>query len=280
MKKSWKALVLLLPFLVLVTMFELLPLFMTFLKSLQPESGGIGLDNFVLLFTKKYYLNSIRNSVAISLQSSLIGLSVAFAGALAAHHASGRVKDAFGTLLNITSNFAGIPLAIAYIVLIGNTGILVNLGKLYGITWLADYNLYSIKGLGLIYVYFQIPVSILLMMPAFEGIRKEWLESALLLKASRFQFWLRVGIPVILPSLLGTFCFLFANSMSAYATAYALLGSNFSLMTTVISSMISGDVYPKYGLGSALSIVMVLIIGASVLLNNKLLQSDGKEKVP
>lgn len=279
MKKYLTCFFAIIPFFLLTMLFELLPIFMTVIKSFQPQDiGGFGIDNYVTVLTKKYYLNSISNSVIISIFSSSIGIFVAFLGAMAAHNASNKIKNIVETLLNITSNFAGIPLAIAYIVLMGSTGIMVTIGKQYGLEGLANFDLYSVSGLGMIYVYFQIPVSTLLLLPAFEGIRKEWLESAELLKASRFKFWLMVGIPVIMPSILGTFCFLFANSMSAYASAYALMGSNFSLMTTLISSMISGDAFPKYGIASALSVIMIILIGMSVFLNSWLLNRRRKEQ--
>lgn len=277
MKKQFKYVWAILPFFILVTMFELLPIIMMFIKSFIPEaSGSFGIDNYAVILTSKYYLNSIVNSIVVSLISSAIGIIIAFLCAMAIHNVSGPVKNAFYTLLTITANFAGIPLAIAYIVLIGNTGVLVSIGKLYGIGFLSNYNLYSINGITLVYIYFQIPVSTLLLIPAFNAIRREWMESAILMKASRAQFWLHVGIPVITPSILGTFCFLFANSMSAYATVYALMGSSFSLMTTLISSMVSGEVFPKYGLGSALSVIMIILISIAVLLNNRLLTKGRK----
>ncbi|ADU26138.1 ABC transporter permease [Ethanoligenens harbinense] len=277
MKKIGKCLLPLLPFLLLVFLFELLPIVMMAVTSFQSQTtGGFTLLNYWNIFTKRYYWEAIINSVSISVFSSLVGIGVAFLGGMALQNVSGRTKNAFSTLLNITSNFAGIPLAIAYVVLLGNTGILVLLGKTCGWQWLAGFNLYSINGLGLIYIYFQIPVSTLLLMPAFAGIRGEWMESAELLHASRWRFWFHVGLPVMLPSLVGTFCFLFANSMAAYASAYALMGSNFSLMTTLISSMISGDVFPQYGLSSALSVVMIVLVGAAILISHWLSNRDGK----
>lgn len=279
MKKQFKYFLAILPFFIFITLFELLPIIMMAVKSFVPESGGLfGIDNYKVLLTTKYFLSSIVNSIVVSLVSSAIGIAVAFLAAMSLHSASGTVKNIFYTILNITANFAGIPLAIAFIVLLGNTGILVSIGKLYGLGFLSHYNLYGINGVALIYIYFQIPVSTLLLIPAFDGIRCEWMESALLLKASRAKFWLHVGIPVLTPSILGTFCFLFANSMSAYASVYALMGSSFSLMTTLISSMVSGEVFPKYGLGSALSVIMIVLIGAAVLLNNRLLTHGGEGK--
>jgi putative spermidine/putrescine transport system permease protein len=128
----------------------------------------------------------------------------------------------------------------------------------------------------LIYVYFQVPVAILVLLPAFEKIKSEWMESAQLLGATKLKFWATVGLPVILPSIAGTFCFLFANSMSAYATAYALVGSNYSLLTVQIASMFTGDVFPRYGLGSALSIIMIVLISIAVYFNSRLIA--GREK--
>lgn len=279
MKKPFRYFLAILPFFVFITLFELLPIIIMFFKSLVPDDGGaIGIQNYVMIFSTKYYSNAIINSIVISLASSVIGIVVAFLSAMALYNSSGAVRNVFQTLLNITANFAGIPLAIAYIVLLGNTGILVSIGKLYGIGFLSNFNLYSINGLALVYIYFQIPVSILLLIPAFDGIHREWLESAALLRASGAQFWLRVGLPVLFPSVLGTFCFLFANSMSAYATVYALMGSSFSLMPTLISNMVSGELFPKYGLGSAMSVIMIILIGLSVLLNNRFLTKGRKEE--
>lgn len=262
------------PFFLLTLMYELIPVAMTVIRSFQVDTG-VGLDNYAAVFAGQYYLKSITNSLVISLGSSAVGIIIAFLGSYAAFSSPEKTRRLFSTVLNIAANFAGVPLAFSYIILFGSSGIMVALGSIFGIQWLADYNLYSSGGLSLIYIYFQIPVATLVLMPAFESIKTEWLESAQLLKASKLRFWTSVGLPVIFPSIAGTFCFLFANSMSAYATAYALVGSNYSLLTVQIASMFTGDVFPKYGLGSALSVIMIVLISIAVYFNSKLISGRG-----
>ena len=118
------------------------------------------------------------------------------------------------------------------------------------------------------YIYFQIPLSTLLLIPAFNGIRQEWSEANMLLGGSNAYFWARVGVPVLLPSLFSTISVLFANALCAYATAYALLMNNFSLLPINISASFVGDIKTKPKLGAALSVVMMLILCIVILINN------------
>jgi len=174
------------------------------------------------------------------------------------------------TVLNMVSNFAGIPLAFAYMILLGNAGVMVQFGREFGIRALADFNLYSTRGMSLIYVYFQIPLATLLLMPAFEGIRKEWQEAAELLGAGGGRFWMSVGIPVLMPGILGTFSVLFANALAAYATAYALMMNSLSLLPIQIAGCFVGEVKIQKGLGGSLSVIMMIIMVVMIGVTNGL----------
>lgn len=258
----------LLPFVLVVLCFELLPLATVVVRSFAAEDGGITLQHYVNIFSKRLYRQSVLNSIWVSVFSALIGVAVAFFGAKAAHGATGRLRNFFMSVLNMTSNFAGIPLAFSYIILMGNVGVLVVLGRQFGIGFLADFNLYSLNGLLLTYVYFQIPLATLLLIPTFNGLRPQWRESVSLLGGGPWSYWWRVALPTLLPSLLGTFSVLFANAIAAYATAYALLQNNFSLLPIRISEQFVGDVVQHKEFGSALSVVlMVLLILVSVINN-------------
>lgn len=271
--KNKKYLIALLPFLIVVLIFELIPLGMVLFRSFMPEGGiGFTLEHYVNLFSKRLYQQAILNSLVVSVVSALAGITLAFFGAKAATEAKPGVKTFFLSILNMTSNFAGLPLAFSYIILFGNVGVFVMLGKQAGISFLADMDLYTVGGLAMTYIYFQIPLATLLLIPAFEGVRKEWADAVSLLGGSRFQFWTRVGIPVILPGILGTFSVLFANAIAAYATAYALLQNNFSLLPIRISEQFTGDITQHPEFGSAMAVVMMLLMAAAVLINNKLLK--------
>ena len=270
-KKRWICLTALLPFLLLAAMYEILPLAMVIVNSFRSDStGALTFQNYQTVFSKLLYTKAIENSIRISLQSALIGIVIAFLGAQAAHRAKGRVETVFMTVLNMVSNFAGIPLAFAYMILLGNAGVMVQFGREFGIRALADFNLYSTRGMSLIYVYFQIPLATLLLMPAFEGIRKEWQEAAELLGAGGGRFWMSVGIPVLMPGILGTFSVFFANALAAYATAYALMMNSLSLLPIQIAGCFVGEVKIQKGLGGSLSVIMMIIMVVMIGVTNGL----------
>jgi putative spermidine/putrescine transport system permease protein len=152
--------------------------------------------------------------------------------------------------------------------LLGNVGILVMLGKSMGITALANFNVYSVNGLLLSYIYFQIPLATLLLLPIFDGLRKEWKEAVLLLGGSDFVYWTKVALPTIMPSILATLSVLFSNAIAAYATAYALLANNYSLLPIRISEQFVGDVVQRKEFGSALAVVLMVIMVLATLINN------------
>lgn len=284
MKQENKKLYLLalLPFLLLVGMFELIPIATVIVKSFLPEGGGSGftLEHYASIFSKKLYQMAIVNSLMVSILSSLIGIAVAFVGAKAAYTTGGKAKKLFMSILNMVSNFSGVPLAFAYIILFGNVGIMTMVGKTYGIQVLAEFPLYTIWGLLLTYVYFQIPLSTLLLIPAFDSIKKEWKEAVSLLGGGGTTFWLKVGIPVLMPSILGTFSVLFANAIAAYATAYALLMNNLSILPIRISEQFVGDVVQRPQFGSALAVVLMALMVLSIWMQERLLhmQKGGKAR--
>ncbi|PNV62175.1 ABC transporter permease [Clostridium sp. chh4-2] len=263
----------LLPFLLLAGMFELVPILTVVVKSFMPEGGGIGftLEHYQSIFTKKLYRSAIGNSLIVAVFSSIIGLIIAFIGAKAAYSESGRGKKFFMSILNMVSNFSGVPLAFSYIILFGNVGVMTMIGKTYGIGALAGFPLYTVWGLLLIYVYFQVPLATLLLIPAFDSIKKEWKEAVSLLGGDERTFWFKVGIPVLKPSILGTFSVLFANAISAYATAYALLMNNLSILPIRISEQFVGDVVQRPQFGSALAVILMLLMVLSIYLNEKVL---------
>ena len=266
----------LLPFFLIAFLFEILPLANIVIESFSKTGGnGFTLEHFVKIFTTRLYQQSIFNSLWISIFSALAGIIIAFLGAKAANAASAKVRNIFTSVLNNTSNFAGVPLAFAFMILLGNVGILTLIGKNYGISFLADFDLYTINGLLLTYIYFQIPLATLLMLPIFGGLKKEWREAVGLLGGNSFHYWFKVAIPSLLPSILGTFSVLFANSLAAYGTAYALLSNNIALLPIRISQQYVGEVVQNQEFGCALSLVMMALMVLSILITNKLQKRAG-----
>ena len=278
-KQTKKYLFALLPFLLLVGLFEIVPVISIVIRSFMPQGGGIGvtLENYTRIFTTKLYQSAIVNSLFIAVCSSVIGLAVAFFGAKAAYEKGGRAKKIFMSILNMVSNFSGVPLAFAYIIMLGNTGVFTLIGQKLGIGFLAEFPLYSVVGLMITYIYFQIPLSALLLIPASESIKKEWKDAVGLLGGTNRIFWFKVGLPVLMPSILGTFSTMFANAISAYATAYALVMNNLSILPIRISEQFVGDVVQNPQLGGALAVVLMLLMVLSIVINEKILQGNRRK---
>ena len=281
-KKTYIYLLALVPFLIVAMLYEIVPLITVIVKSFQPDGGtGFTLENYQSVFSKLLYQKAIINSIKISLTSAVAGIIIAFLGARAAHQHQGKLNHVFMTVLTMVSNFAGIPLAFAYMILLGNAGLVVNIGKELGINALSTYNLYTMNGMSLIYIYFQIPLSTLLLIPAFDGVQKQWKEACTLLGGTPGIFWRKVGIPVLMPSILGTFSVLFANALAAYATIYALMMDNIALLPVQIAGCFTGEVKIRAGLGGALSVVMMAIMVIMILITNGLsrrFQKGGNRK--
>ncbi|WP_027710984.1 ABC transporter permease [Dickeya chrysanthemi] len=272
MRKSWLAALILLPFFVVFFAFQIAPLIWIAVNSFYSETESAwGLANYVDILTSPFYQQAIRFSLDIAFWSSLYGLAIALIGGYSLRQlGEGGLQRFVMAFSNMTSNFAGVPLAFAFVIMLGLNGFLTLLLKQYGL--IDGFNLYSRDGLILIYTYFQIPLGILLLYPAFDGLRDEWQESAALLGASRWRYWLHIGIPVLTPALLGTFVILLANALGAYATLYALTTGNFNVVPIRIASLVSGDITLDPNLGSALSMLLVLLMALITLAHQWLLR--------
>lgn len=237
-------------------MFILLPLGLIIFNAFYNEYGEFGFGNFSKIFNSEFYLQALVLSLKISLYSSLIGIIIGFQGAYSLYaikdSALGRALISLNTLL---SNFSGVPLAFAMMIIFGSSGVITLILSRFGINDLID--IYSFKGVLLSYAYFQIPVAILLLFPAISGLKREWQESAALLGASTRQYFFKVGLPVLSPAILGTFIILFANALGAYATAYALTSGSFNILPIRIAAMIAGNLTLEPNMAAALALILV-----------------------
>ncbi len=254
------------PFLIFCLAFEIVPIFFLVRGSfLEKTTGELTLSHYYEL-QHPLYVNSFVNSIELSAITAAIGVVLgALIGYAVYRWPSERVRDALITLSDVTTNFAGAPLAFAFVVILGLNGVITQfLLQYFHYDLYPGFSIYSFSGLVLAYVYFQLPLMVLLILPAFAGIKKEWQESAQSLYASTFQFWWDIGIPVLMPSLIAGFTLLFANAFGAYATAYTLVQAKMSLVTLQIGYMIAGEVRQDPGIGMAMAVLSLIIMGLSI----------------
>ncbi len=211
------------------------------------------------------YRTSLLNSVELSALTAVIAGVV---GVLLAHAVltsrSGVLRQVVTAAAAVMANFGGIPLAFLFIATIGNAGTLTALlQEQLGVSLQDDLHLRltSIGGICVVYLYFLVPLMVLVMTPALEGLKPQWAEAAGNLGASRWDYWRLVAGPVLLPTFLGSLLLLFCSAFSAYATADALVGQSFPLVPTQIANVLSGNVLSgQENLGAALALDMVVIV--------------------
>ncbi|WP_412049136.1 MULTISPECIES: ABC transporter permease [unclassified Hoeflea] len=252
------------PFAAFVILFLIMPTMYIVIGAFRSADGGFTLDNVIGLNTA-----SIRSaywvSIKISLASSSLGCLIGFCMA-AAMTLGGLPKFVRGPLLTfsgVASNFAGVPLAFAFLATLGPIGLVtVFLKTNFGLDLrLLGFNILSFWGLTITYLFFQIPLMILIITPALDGLKREWREAAAILGATGPQYWRMVAFPILFPSILGTMALLFANSFGAVATAIALTGSSLNIVPILLFAQIRGDVLGDPYLGYALAFGMIVVTG-------------------
>lgn len=265
---NWTAWLGLLPFVIFAVVFLFLPSVSIVIRSFQDRSGNFTFDNIIALFTVKDIINAYRTSLTISVFTAVGGGIFGFLLAYSVIMGGlPRVLRSFLlTFSGVASNFAGVPLAFAFVATIGNAGLVTRfLEDVLNVDIHAKgFTIYNIYGLSVVYMYFQFPLMVLIMAPALDGLRREWREACENLGGTEIHYWRYVALPILMPTLLGTMILLFGNAFGAYATAYAFSGSFINLVTILIGAQIQGDVLYNPGLGNALALGMIVIMSLSM----------------
>jgi len=256
------------PFAVFVTFGLLLPMVAVAVGAFQNNDGGFTFSN-VSAATHGIYLKGFWQSIILSVISAVIpgilGLIVAYA-IFTAKRAQ-VLRQVAITAAGVFANFGGVPLAFIFIATIGSSGLVSQwLTSLGFDPYAHGFTLYSLTGVIFVYLYFQIPLMVLVILPALEGLRPAWREAAANLGARTFGYWRYVAGPVLLPSFLGCVLLLFGSALSAYATTEALTNGTIPLTSIQIGSFLNGNVIAgQENIGKALGLGMVVIIAIAMV---------------
>jgi putative spermidine/putrescine transport system permease protein len=258
------------PFLAFAVAFMFIPVAFLVIGSFQDAQSNLTFQNYVDLSTLNIpvaFRNSIEISAVTAIVGGLFGLLLAWSVILGGLPPF--LRSALMTFSGVASNFAGVPLALAFVFAIGNAGFVTKfLLNTFGFSLQQDlgFNLYTKVGLELVYLYFQFPLMVLIIAPALDGLRQEWREASENLGATPAQYWRHVALPILMPSILGSMILLFGNAFGAQATAFQLTGGTIPIVTIVIGAQIRGDVLHNPGLGYAMAMGMVVIMAISILI--------------
>jgi putative spermidine/putrescine transport system permease protein len=256
------------PFLIYVALGLGVPTAIITNLAFRTRSGQLTMHNIKVITSGGQYLLGFETSLKLALVTALIpgivGTVLAYAIAQSPHETIKRILAAASGVL---ANFGGVNLAFMFIASFGFAGIATSwLARLHLNPWSHGFDLYKFTGIAFVYMYFQVPLMILVITPALNGLRPQWREAASNLGASKWQYWRHVGIPVLMPPVLGSMFLLFGSGFSAYATTEALTGGTIALTPIQIGAFLSGNVISgEENIGYALGFGMIVILLASVV---------------
>ena len=257
------------PFFAYVTIFLIVPTLVVVIGAFAGD-GGATLDNVAAL-GDGYILDAFGRSIALSAVSAAVGavLGAVLAYALATAKPDGPLRRTVTAAAGVLAQFGGVTLAFAFLATIGLSGFVT--------VWLQDHLgvdlyaggvwLFELPGLTLVYTYFQIPLMVIVFLPALDGIRPQWREAAESLGGTTWQYWTRVAGPLLAPAFGGSALLLFANAFSAYATAAALVSQGNPIVPLQIRGALTSEVLlGQQNLGKAMALGMVVVVSVVMAL--------------
>jgi putative spermidine/putrescine transport system permease protein len=256
-----------LPLLAIIGFFFLFPIFRLIYVSFMSNDNTFTLDNFRTTMQEPYR-SGFFNSIKIGLYSAAIA---AVPGAIAAYFIESRgpvkLRRTISVMSGVLANTGGVPLAFMFYAALGIQGQLTKVLKFFGWDIYAGrFSLGTFLGLLIVYLYFQLPLMIIVFSPAIVALRREWAEAARNLGANQLNYWIKIGIPLLFPSFIASFLLLFASGFSAYATANALTIGDIALTPLQIGGLLDGNVSAsQINLGKALGVVMIVISAFAVI---------------
>jgi len=256
-----------LPLVAFIVAFLVLPSLSVVVGAFRDSGGHLTLA-FIQEAMQPQYQRAFVTSISLSLTTAILGGLIGFllAYALMREGSPQWLRSLVTSFSGVAANFAGVPLAFAFIATLGTTGLMTRWLKMVGLDLYGlGFSLFSFTGLVVVYLYFQIPLMLLIIAPALEGLRREWLEATENLGGNQTHFWRWVGLPILLPALTSAVLLLFGNAFSAYATPYALTSGALPLVPLQIGAVLQGNVLSDPGLGRALALGMIVVMGISLL---------------
>lgn len=254
------------PFTVFVALFLLWPTYIVVTGAFQGKDGGFSAEAVTTVITEESHLSAFLRSIEISVITALAGsiIGALLAWAIAIGPSDSRLRRTTLAGSGVFAQFGGVMLAFAFLATFGFNGMVTMLFTDYfGPTFLTDASwLYGIGGLCVVYTFFQIPLMLIVFLPAMENIRPQWREASDSLGGTTWEYWRRVAGPILFPSFIGAALLLFANAFSAYATAAALISQGSPIVPLQIRGALSSEtILGNAAIGKALAFGMVVVVG-------------------
>ena len=253
------------PLLAYVGLFLLLPTVIVVVGAFLGPAGRFTLGNIRAL-GQSYVITAFVNSIVLSLTSAVVGavLGAVLAYVIVSGPRNGPLRRVVTAASGVLAQSGGVMLAFAFIAAVGSNGLVTLILQHVGIDLSGPW-LYRVSGLVVVYAYFQIPLMVLVFLPALDGVKPQWREAAASLGGSTWQYWRHVGVPILTPPFLGATLLLFANAFAAYATAAALITQGGVIVPLQIRSALTSEtVLGQENVGKALALGMIIVVAVAM----------------
>ncbi|MBM3682008.1 MAG: ABC transporter permease [Actinobacteria bacterium] len=256
----------LIPFFLFAAIFIGLPTGSVIVNAFRGNSNEWTFENLRVAFGDIYFTSltgSIQLGFTSALTGAVTGLAISYGVAISGKK---KLQRVVATASGVFANTGGVPLAFFFIAAIGNYGLVTIALQKIGIDiYSGNFTLFGFSGLVLVYLYFQIPLMVIVTYPAIEGIKNEWREAAVNLGATKSMYWRYIGIPILTPAFTGAFLLLFANAFAAYATANVLTSGTIPLLPIQIGSLVNGNVVAdQTNVGMAMGLEMIIVVAVTM----------------
>jgi alpha-glucoside transport system permease protein len=280
---SWTAWFWVAPALVLLGVFFIWPLIDTFWLSLQNASSTtfVGLRNYQLIFTNPNLLSVLKNNVLWLVVATIltVGLGLVVAVLVDRVRIESIIKSALFIPMAISFVGAGVIWRFMYIYEPANTtqiGLLNAFLSIFHVApqaWTINeaFNNFSLIA---VYVWMWTGFSMVIISAALKGIPDDVIEAATIDGANRLTMFWRITVPMIAPTLVVVVTTMLINILKIFDVVYIMTGGNYN--TSVIAMEFYNQLFnfSNYGLGSALAVLLTIVILPVMYLNIRKLRAE------
>ena len=248
---------------VVFTIFLIYPLFSLFITGFQDaNTGKFSMENFLRFFQRKYYYQSLMNSMWVT--TCVTVLSIVIGTALAYFMTAFKVKFKKSVEILVIISMLSPPFIGAYswILLGGRSGVLTKFfSDLFHMEWPS---IYGFSGILLVLTLKLYPFIYLYVSGALKKIDSSLIEAAESLGCSGTKKVATVIMPLVMPTLMAGALMVFMNALADFGTPM-LIGEGFNVMPVMIYSEFINEVGGQANFAAAMAVLMVVLTTAIFL---------------
>lgn len=258
------------PYVIWVALFVVAPFILIIAYALTTRDGSVTLSNFkhmgdyVPVFVRSIILALIATAICI-----LLGYPMAYT--LARFGARAQTLCVMLIMLPMWMNF--LLRTYAWMSILENTGLLNRFLNLIGLPSLNMINTQGAVVLGMVYNY--LPFMVLPIYSVIVKLDVSLVEAAQDLGASAASVFAKVIFPLSLPGVISGITMVFVPALSTFIIPKLLGGGTTMLLGDLIEMQFLGSAYNPH-LGSAISLIMMIVVLASMWLMNRF--GEGEEQ--